>query len=258
MVAAVNVGKDAGRLDLFRCAVRAQEVVDAPAGVVLPRVEAVAPPRVGVRLVRMQGAERVREAGVQQLLELRALLGAEAGVADVALRVFQIDLRRGNVHVPADDDRLVPVERADELAERIVPAHPVFQPAQAVLGVRRVDAYEVEFRVFGCDHPALEIMLRQAEVILHVERLGLRKNGGAGVALFLGAAPVLVVARQVERDLPRLELCLLQTENVRVQRAERVRKALGHTGAQPVDVPGYKSHFVSSVFTATQRLIVMP
>ena len=40
--------------------------------------------------------------------------------------------------------------------------------------------------------------------------------------------------------------------------AERVRKALGHTGAQPVDVPGYKSHFVSSVFTATQRLIVMP
>ena len=101
-------------------------------------------------------------------------------------------------------------------------------------------------------------MLRQAEVILHVERLGLRKDGGAGVALFLGAAPVLVVARQVERDLPRLEFCLLQAENVRIQRTERVREALCHTGAQPVDVPGYKSHFVSSVFTATQRLIVMP
>ena len=258
MVAAVNVGKDAGRLDLFRRAVRAQKVVDAPAGVVLPRVEAVAPPRVGVRLVRMQGAERVREAGVQQLLKLRALLGAEAGVADVALRVFQVDLRCGDVHVPADDDRLVPVERADEFAERIVPAHPVFQPAQAVLGVWRVDAHKIEFRVFGRDHAALQIVLRQAEIILYIERLGLREHGGAGVALFLGAAPVLMVAWQVERDLPGLELRLLQAENVRVQRAERVRKALGHTGAQPVDVPGYKSHFVSSVFTATQRLIVMP
>ena len=206
----------------------------------------------------MQGTERVREAGMQQLLELRALLGAEAGVADVALRVFQIDLRCGDVHVPADDDRFVPVERADELAERIVPVHPVFQPTQAVLGVRRVDAHEVEFRVFGRDHAALEIVLRQAKIILHVERLGLRKDGGAGVALFLGAAPVLVVARQVKRDLPGLELCLLQAENVRIQRTERVRKAFGHTGAQPVDVPGYKSHFVSSVFTATQRLIVMP
>ena len=152
----------------------------------------------------------------------------------------------------------MPVERADELAERIVPVHPVFQPAQAVLGVRRVDAHEVEFRVFGRDHAALLIVLRQTEVILHVERLGLCEEGSAGVALLLGAAPVLVIPRQLECDLPGLELRLLQAEDVGVQRAERVREALGHTGAQSVDIPGYKSHFVSSVFTATQRLIVMP
>jgi len=152
----------------------------------------------------------------------------------------------------------VPVERADELAERIVPLHPVFQPAQTVLRIRRIDAHEIELRVFGRDHPALKIVLRQAEVILHVERLGLRKDGGAGVTLLLGAAPVLVIPRQLECDLPGLELRLLQAEDVGVQRAERVREALGHTGAQSVDIPGYKSHFVSSVFTATQRLIVMP
>ena len=52
-----------------------------------------------------------------------------------------LDVYKRQVHVPADDDRFVPVERADELAERIVPVHPVFQPAQAVLGVRR-DVYK--------------------------------------------------------------------------------------------------------------------
>ena len=206
----------------------------------------------------MQGAERVGEAGVQQLLKLCALFRAEAGVADVALRVFQVDLGRCNVHVAADHDRLVPVERADELAERIVPLHPVFQPAQTVLRVRRVDAHKIKLRVFGCDDTALQIVLRQTEVILHVERLGLCEEGSAGVALLLGAAPVLVIPRQLERDLTGLELRLLQAEDVGVQRAERVREALGHTGAQSVDIPGYKSHFVSSVFTATQRLIVMP
>ena len=157
----------------------------------------------------------------------------------------------GDSQRPAD-------EVAHELAERIVPLHPVFQPAQTVLRVRRVDAHKIKLRVLGRDDAALQIVLRQAEIILHVERLGLREEGSTGVAFLLGAAPVLVIPRQLECDLPGLELRLLQAEDVGVQRAERVREALGHTGAQSVDIPGYKSHFVSSVFTATQRLIVMP
>ena len=101
-------------------------------------------------------------------------------------------------------------------------------------------------------------MFFDSDTIANGNRLLFGKQGRTGISFLFRIIPILMIAGQLKVDLSFLQLCLLQAEDVGVQRAERVREALGHTGAQSVDIPGYKSHFVSSVFTATQRLIVMP
>ena len=88
-------------------------------------MEAVAPPRIRAREVGIAVAERIREPGLQQLGELAALLVREARVAAVRAGVLQIDLLMRHIQVAADDHRLLPVERDEIGAERIVPGHAV-------------------------------------------------------------------------------------------------------------------------------------
>ena len=57
-------------------------------------------------------------------------------------------------------------------------------------------------------HPALVVVLVDADAIADAQRLGFGEDGGAGIALFLGAVPVLVVAREVKVGLIRLHLGL--------------------------------------------------
>src|SRR5690606_15529802 len=74
MVAAKDVGVDP-RIDKARSEpLRREEVVDAPADVALPHLGHVRPPRIGVRAVRIQVAERVEEACAEQARHLLAFL----------------------------------------------------------------------------------------------------------------------------------------------------------------------------------------
>ena len=219
---------------------------------------AVAPPGVGPLEVGVEVAEGVREAGGEQLRHLAALLVGEAGVEVVGLGVFEVYLLVRDVHVPADDDGLLAVQRHQVRAEGVLPLHAVGKPLQLVLGVRRVDAHEVELLELQRDHAALGVVLGQAEVVARAEGLPAGEDGRAGIALALGVAPELLIARQVERQLPGLQLRLLQAEHVGVQAPEGVLKALFHNGPQAVDVPGYQPHSVCSPFTATRRFIFTP
>src|SRR5699024_2783995 len=85
-----------------------------------------------------------------------------------------------------------------------------------------------------------------AEAVGHRQGLLLGENGRAGVALLVGVVPVLVVARQVQLQLARLELGLLQAVDVRVRQGAEVQKALPDAGPQAVDVPRNQFHLFSS------------
>ena len=73
--------------------------------------------------------------------------------------------------------------------------------------------------------------------ILYVKRRLLRKHGGSGVALLVGIVPEAFIALRGEVDLSGLKFRLLKAEYICVQRGECLGKALGHAGAQTVDVP---------------------
>ena len=63
------------------------------------------------------------------------------------------------------------------------------------------------------------------------------KNSGAGVSLFLGIAPVALIAGQIKLNLAFLELRLLQAEKVCVQAVENIFKAFFLYCPQAVYVP---------------------
>src|SRR5699024_7740685 len=88
VVAALDLAVDVRPGDLLRQPPGDDEVVDAPPGVVLPGVEAVAPPAVGPGLVRVEVAEGVHEPRLQQLRHLPPLLVGEPGVAPVGPRIL--------------------------------------------------------------------------------------------------------------------------------------------------------------------------
>ena len=74
VVGAEDVGIDRGGGDLFGDAVGHQEIVDAPAGIIGPGVEHVAPPAVGPGGVGIQVAEGIRKARLQQTAEALSLI----------------------------------------------------------------------------------------------------------------------------------------------------------------------------------------
>ena len=163
-----------------------------------------------------------------------------------------------DVHVAADHDGLYVVELDEVVAEGVLPLHAVVEALEPVLGVRRVDADEVEVLELQRYDPALGVVLGVAEIVGDAEGLYARKYGGAGVALLFGVAPELLIARQVELQLSGLQFSLLQAEYVGVEAPEDVLKALFHNGAQAVYVPGYHSHGHTSPRTATRRFILTP
>ena len=143
----------------------------------------------------------------------------------------------GHIQIAAGDDRLDRVQRTKAFAEGIVPRHAMVDALQAILRVRRIASDKIKIRIFQRDHPALVVKLLHADAVGHGEGLSLREDRRAGIALLLRRAPELLIPRQLQRDLLRLELCLLQAEQIRVRIPEEVQKALLQTGAKPVDVP---------------------
>ena len=101
VVATVDLAQDGCAFDLFSNAVGDQEVVDAPARVVLARVEAVAPPavsagHVGMAIPKCIGKTRVLKPG-----KAFALLVREACVLPVRRWVLKVNLVVGNVKIAA-------------------------------------------------------------------------------------------------------------------------------------------------------------
>lgn len=226
VIGSENLGIDGRGLDAVAQTVGDQKIVNAPACVVLPRVIAVAPPGICPRKVGVAVAERIRETGGEQLVELAAFLVGKTGVAAVRAGIFQVDLVVCNVQIAADDNRLYCVQRAEMLAERILPSHAVVDALQAVLRVGRVAGEKVKFRVFQRDDAPLMIEFLDSEPIGDVQRRALGENRRAGIAFFLGRVLELLIAWQIKLDLMRLRLGFLQAENVRIYRVEHVLEAL--------------------------------
>ena len=58
--------------------------------------------------------------------------------------------------------------------------------------------------------------------------------------LFLGAVPVLVIARRRKFGLARLHLRFLKADDVRAEALEDVREALAEDGPETIDIPRYQ------------------
>ena len=83
MIGALDLMINRRVFDLSAEPVGAQEIVDPPSGIVLPRFVHVAPPGIAAGGIGIQVAEGVREAGLQELAEALPLLVGEACVAPV-------------------------------------------------------------------------------------------------------------------------------------------------------------------------------
>ena len=185
----------------------------------------------------MKQPERVDETTGQEFIEFAALLIGEACVTDVLLGSREIDRFVRDVHVTADDDALARCEIGQILPKAVLEGATVVDARKLVLGIRRIDAHEVEALELERHRAALAVEAAIADPVENGERLALREDGRARIALLLRVAPVLVIIPEVEWALPLLELCLLDGEDVRVEFAEDVIKTLLDDGAQPVDVP---------------------
>ena len=237
MIGAVDIGQYLRILDLIDDTVGYDEVVDAPSGVVLAGVEAVAPPRIHALGVGVEAAPCVGEARFQNSSHLAAFFIGESGVLAVGLGIFEVDLLMRDVQIAAVDDRLLLVKSLDVGEEVVLPAHAVVEALEAVLTVRGVDGDEVEVVILERDDPALVIVLVDADAIADRERSVLCKYRGAGVSLLLGVVPVALVAFEAQVDLTLLQFCLLQAEKVGAYLIKNICEALAHDSTQTVDVP---------------------
>ena len=204
-------------------------------------MEAVAPPAV-LHLVRVQHAEAVGKACVQQFGHFAALLIGKARAHVVGLVVLDIDLLMGNIQVAAQDHRLFCVQCQQVGAEGILPLHAVVQTLQPILTVGGIAVDQPELRVFQREHTALVVVLLNANAGGHGQRLLAAPAGRAGVALFLGRISILRVSLRGKIRLTGLHLGLLHRKDIGIQSCKTLGKAMGQAGAQAVDVPADQFH----------------
>ncbi|MPM91281.1 hypothetical protein SDC9_138409 [bioreactor metagenome] len=115
MVAAEHVRKNLAVLHAVNQPARRQEIIDTPASVARARTADVAPPAIGLRLVRIEVAKGVDKSVLQQACHTGALLIRKPGVHAVGLGVLKVDLLMRYVEVAADDDWFLRVQRAEEV-----------------------------------------------------------------------------------------------------------------------------------------------
>ena len=205
-------------------------------------MEAIAPPAVCIACIGMHEAESICETTSEQASHLLSLLVGEPGVAAVALRILDVDLLVRHVHVAADDHWLSLVQIVQIGLEVTLPLHAIFQAAQAVLAVRRIDANQIQAVHLQRQHSSLVVMLFDADTLRHTERRVACVDGCARVALLLGIVPVGGVTGIGEVELSLLHLGLLKAEEVGIQRCEYFVEILSHHGSQAVYVPTDESH----------------
>ena len=220
MVAAENLVVDSGADEAVIHPLRGQEVIDAPACVLLSGTESVAPPAVGSFQVWMEMAERIRETARQELCHLFPLLVCEASIPAVALWVLQVDFLVRHIHVAADDDWFLLVEREKIGAEILFLLHPVVQPAQLFLAVGCVDVHQIEVRHFQRDHSALVVVFLDSYSVGDFQRSMPGEDSRSAVSLLFRIVPIRGVAWELDVQLPCLHLCLLQAEEIRIERSE--------------------------------------
>ena len=185
----------------------------------------------------MQAAERVGKAGREKLRHLFPLLIGKAGVLAVRFWIFEVDLLMRHVEIAAVDDGLFRVQLHEIRAQRILPLHAVRQALQSVLRVWRIAADKIERGIFRRDEPSLVVVFLLPQPIADADWRRLRQDRCAGIALFLRGIKIPLVAVQRKLRLLRLELGLLQADDVRILLRAVVQKSLAKAGPQAVDVP---------------------
>src|SRR5699024_4288980 len=88
-------------------AFRYTEIINTPSCILRPGAEPVGPPGIDPGLIRIKIAERVNESRIEKFGELLPLFIRKPGISPVCLRILQVDLLVGNVHITCYDDRLL-------------------------------------------------------------------------------------------------------------------------------------------------------
>src|SRR6185312_15724900 len=181
------------------------------------RVGERAPPGV-MAIALLEQPEGVHKPRIHQVLESLALLLGKALAAAIGLRVGQIELGMGDIEIAAEDHRLGLLE-APAVGEkgRVPVLVPQQQTAQVILRVGGVNRHDVEAGKLGRDQPSFRraVALKLVSEAVSARELAWKavddglglasaEDGGAGVALPRGGIPVLMIARQIELDLPPL------------------------------------------------------
>lgn len=89
---------------MWEQAFRNEEIVNAPADVVLAGVAPVRPPGIALG-VGMEAAESVDESSLEQIINSLPFFGGEASVVGVLFGAGEVDFGMGGVKIAADYDR---------------------------------------------------------------------------------------------------------------------------------------------------------
>ena len=244
VVGAKDIGMDLGIVETLAETVGDDEIIDAPAGILLTGLETIRPPGI-FHLVRILEAEGVGKAIGQQLAELGSFLVGEARIMTIGFGIFDINLLMGHVQVATEDDGFLGIESLKVSLEIVLPRHAIVKALQAILRIRRIAAHEEEAVHLEGDNTPLMVVHIDTNAVGYIEGFVLCEDSGAGITFLIGIIPVALVALEDHIKLSGLHLRLLKTEEVGIQLFEYLTKTFCFAGTQAIDVPTDEFHIAS-------------
>ena len=246
MVGMHGGGKDDGSLQTAFQVGGGHIVVDAPAQVLFPGVGPEAPPGVLSGFVRMEMAESVNIAALDELLHPCALFRKEARVGGVANGVVDVNGAVADVVVAAKDQAgPFLLQLLHVLLEIVQPLHFKGLAFVSAGSGRMVDTDHGKVSVIGADKAPFRIVGGDAHARHNLVRFLAGEYGHAAVAFFLGGKTVAAIANGFEfqnRNLVWLRLGLLYAEHIRHGLLKPFHQAFPYGGPYAVDIIGDDFH----------------
>ena len=159
MVASVILGIDKAVLKLFGKTFGTDEIVDSPSGVLFSCVEHIAPPGIGIAFFRIKETESIRKSGSEKFGHFGTFLIGETCVSAVCFIVFKVDFFMGDVHISADYNGFMLIERTYVFAEAIFPIHAVIKTLKVASCVWNIAVNKIETRIFKSYNAAIVVVV---------------------------------------------------------------------------------------------------
>ena len=201
----------------------------------------IGPPGIRSRKLGISLAKDIHHAYIEKIIKSVSLFESIAVFSFILFRIFQIDRLVRHIEISTKNHRFMRLELRKKIPHCSIPFLSVNKPRKIIFGIWNIGIHEIKIRKFECQCTSFIVCFR-ADTIHDGERRDFGKNSRTRVAR--------TVCRIIDTHISKglnfgsffeylfwFCLNLLETDNIRIQPLQNLRKSFFHHRSESIHIP---------------------